>query len=140
MRSNRGVTLLELLVVLVIAAVCAAEALPRVRAIADRVVVHHAAVRVRSALGLARQRAVALGVPVAVYIDSTEAMLRVGDAAGGMSAHPVGAADAVRLRVTRDSIAFSPIGLGWGASNTSVVVARGAVAETVTVSRAGRIR
>jgi hypothetical protein len=42
--------------------------------------------------------------------------------------------------VTRDSIAFYPSGLGYGAANTRLIVSRGAAAETVTVSRAGRVR
>ncbi len=140
MRTPKGVTLIELLVVLVVASVMAALALPRVRAIADRSAVRHAADEVRTVLALARQRAVSLAQPVAVLVDSVSDAITIGDAQGSMSAHAVGAAFGVTLRATRDSVAFSPIGLGWGATNTSVVVTRGWVAETVTVSRAGRIK
>ncbi len=140
MRLYRGVTLIELLVVLAIASVVAALALPRVRAITDRVAVRQAANEVRTVFALARQRAVAHAQPVAVLVDTSAAQLTIGDAQGVMSAHAVGAAYGVTLTTSRDSVAFSPIGLGWGVSNTSVVVTRGAVAETVTVSRAGRIR
>lgn len=140
MRTPKGVTLIELLVVLVLASVVAGLALPRVRAIADRSAVRHGADEVRTVLALARQRAVSLAQPVAVFVDSAADAIMIGDAQGVMSTHAVGAAFGVTLRATRDSVAFSPIGLGWGATNTSVVIARGAVAETVTVSRAGRIK
>jgi prepilin-type N-terminal cleavage/methylation domain-containing protein len=140
MRPRHGFTLLELLVVLAVTAVLMGVALPRVVAISDAVAVRHAADQVRTVLALARQRAVAFAAPVAVLVDSAAAQLAVGDAQGPLSTHAVGAAYGVTLTATRDSVAFGPLGLGWGAANTSVVVTRGAAAETVTVSRAGRIR
>ena len=140
MRPRTGLTLIELLVVLAVTAVLLAVALPRVAAIADRAAVRHAADQVRTVLALARQRAVAFASPVAVFVDSTAAQLTIGDPQGGLSTHAIGATFGVLITATRDSVAFSPLGLGWGATNTSVVLTRGSAAETVTVSRAGRIR
>jgi hypothetical protein len=46
----------------------------------------------------------------------------------------------VRVTASRDSMAYDARGLGYGAANLSVVVHRGRVAETVYVSRLGRVR
>jgi hypothetical protein len=46
----------------------------------------------------------------------------------------------VRLAASRDSLAYAADGLGWGAANARLVVRRGMSAETVTVSRLGRVR
>lgn len=133
-------TMLELLVVLAVTAVTLAVALPRTWAIAQRASARHAADQVRTVLALARHRAVVLARPVTIYVDSLGTALSIGDEQGLMSTHAVGAPFGVRLSASRDSVAFSPLGLGWGASNVSIIVSRGSVAETVTVSRAGRIR
>lgn len=140
MHRRSGWTLVELVAALVVLATWTAVALPRLRALADRVAVRQGAHEVRTALALARQRAVTLARPVAVLVDSGAGALAVTDAQGVLSTHAVASSQGVRLTATRDSVAFGPLGLGWGASNVSVIVARGGAAETVTVSRAGRIR
>jgi hypothetical protein len=52
----------------------------------------------------------------------------------------VGAAHGVTLRASRDTLTFAPTGLGHGASNTTIVVSRGRRADTLVVSRLGRVR
>lgn len=140
MRRRTGITLLELLVVLTMLGLLLSEALPRVWAIANASATRHAAEQVRTVLSLARERAVILSRPVAVFIDTAAASLAIGDIEGVISRHDVRQESGVRVDATRDSIAFSPLGLGWGASNVSVILTRGQSAETVTVSRMGRIR
>src|SRR5207247_1345103 len=44
-------------------------------------------------------------------------------------------AHGVTLEVSNPEVVFDPIGLGWGVSNTSVVMRRGSRIETLTVSR-----
>src|SRR5437879_1493901 len=46
----------------------------------------------------------------------------------------------VRLEVSNPEIAFGPTGIGWGASNTTVVLRRGSRFETITTSRLGRVK
>jgi hypothetical protein len=46
----------------------------------------------------------------------------------------------VALEATRDSLAYGPDGLGVGAANLRLVLRRGAAADTLSVSRLGRVR
>ena len=46
----------------------------------------------------------------------------------------------VNFSTTRDSIAFTSGGLGYGAANTQIILRRGVAADTIAVSRLGRAR
>lgn len=140
MSRRPAFTLPELLVTLAIAAVLMAVALPRVRAIGDRSAVRNAARDARHAFGFAHRRAVILGTHVAVHIDTGRRTLEVGDAEGSMLTRALGAAYGVSLSSTRDSMAYTPLGLGWGAANLTLVLSRGEAADTVTLSRLGRVK
>ena len=59
---------------------------------------------------------------------------------GPIASEPVGFTHGVSLSSTRDSITFDVRGLGWGAANLTLSVRRGAAAETLTVSRLGRVK
>ena len=57
-----------------------------------------------------------------------------------LAVHALGHAHGVTLAGSRDSLAFDVRGLGYGASNLTLVVRRGRAAETLVVSRLGRVR
>ena len=140
MPTRRGVTLLELLVVIVVTVVALGVALPRVRAIVDHASVQNAARDTRHAFAFARRRALTLGNYVAVRIDSVGRAITIADDSGVMSTRALGAAYGVTVRATRDSMTYTPLGLGYGAANLSLVLSRGEAAETIAVSREGRVR
>lgn len=50
------------------------------------------------------------------------------------------ATDGVELRVSRRTIRIQPNGLGWGGANTKLVLRRGEAAESLTISREGRLK
>ena len=54
--------------------------------------------------------------------------------------HALGHAHGVTLASSRDSLAFDVRGLGYGAANLTLVARRGRAAETLVVSRLGRVR
>ena len=140
MPARRAVTLLELLVVIVATVVALGAVLPRVRAIADHAAVQNAARDARHAFAFARRRALTLGSYVAVRIDSAGRALTVADDAGPMATRALGAAYGVTVRANRDSMTYTPLGLGYGGANLSLVLSRGAAVETIAVSREGRVR
>ena len=139
-RARGGFSVLELLTVLAVLALLMAIALPRMRAIADRSAVRNAGRDARMAFSFAQRRAVALGLHVAVWIDTTAQTMVVGDAGGSMLTRALGAAYGVSLASTRDSMAYTPLGLAWGAANLTLVVRRGDAADTVSISRVGRVK
>jgi Tfp pilus assembly protein FimT len=135
-----GTTLPETLIALTVAGLLAAVAIRSGARIVDEARARAAAADVRSALALARRAAVLRGERSAVRFDTVSAALAVHLRTDTLLSRPLGRLHGVRLAATRESTAFGGDGLGFGAANVRVVVRRGAAAETVTVSRAGRVR
>jgi hypothetical protein len=135
-----GLTLLDQLLAMSLCAILVAVTVHGAGAFRDRLAVRAAARAVRNALGLAREHAVAGGARTAVRFASIGGSITVH--LGGDSLHRVRLVPlyGVSLAATRDSIAYLPSGLGFGAANVSIVLRRGAHADTVTVSRLGRVR
>jgi prepilin-type N-terminal cleavage/methylation domain-containing protein len=136
----RGYTVLELLIVMMITGIVLSISIPRGRLMLDRLSVHAAASDVMSVLNTARTLARAGRSPVAVDIDSANGVLRVRRGTDVLLARDVGQAHGVSVGRTRDSLTYDPRGLGRGAANLSVIIRRRAAAETVVVSRLGRVR
>jgi prepilin-type N-terminal cleavage/methylation domain-containing protein len=137
---RRGTTLPELLIALALVGIVAAVALSSAARLADRFATRGAARELRAALHSARHLAVLRATRAAVVVDTGRAVLAVRVAAETAFVRDLRALYGVRLAASRDSLAYAADGLGWGAANARLVVRRGAWAETVTVSRLGRVR
>ena len=137
---RRGATLAELVTVLVLTAILLGVAVPRVRQIVERGAVRGAVADVLATLSAARQLAVSNGGGISVTLDAPAATIRVLRRGDTAMTRPLGDLFGVTLRTNRDSIAFDPRGLGSGAANLTLVVTRGSTADTVVVSRLGRVR
>ncbi|HEX7940069.1 MAG TPA: GspH/FimT family pseudopilin [Gemmatimonadaceae bacterium] len=136
---RRGWTIIELVVVMSLAAVLMAIAIPHGQLMLDRISVHAAAGDLAMTLSSAREFALASRASVAVDF-STPSGLRVRRGSDVLFSRNIAFAHGVEITQTRDSIAFGPMGLGYGAANLSIIVRRRAAAETVFVSRLGRVR
>ena len=139
-RRRAGTTLLELLVVCTLVALLAAVAAPATRAVVDAVLLRAAMSELAAACAAARQLAILRGQPVTVSVDDAAGTVVVATPTDTVVRRDVAALFGVRLAATRDAIAFAPTGLGHGAANLSVVVTRGRLADTLFVSRLGRVR
>ena len=137
---RNGLTIIELTVVLAVIGAISVTALPRFAAMRDRLAVHGATSTLTSALIDARHRAMRESRYVALTVDTAAGLVVVRANADTLDRHPLRALYDVALQTSRDSIAYYPTGLGYGAANASYVVSRGAAAETVTVSRVGRVK
>ncbi len=137
---RRGLTLLELAVVIAIIALVAAIGTPALLRRLDRSRVRHAVSEITSALALARATAVARMTHVTVVFDSVRSTVIVAAGADTLVVRALGDIHGVELRSNRDSTVYGPTGLGYGAANQSIVVRRGVAEDTVIISRLGRVR
>ncbi len=90
-------------------------------------------------LALARDHAIATGDRTAVRFDvvATRVVVHAGrDTIAVGDFHGRG----LTLEATRDSLSYAPSGLGVGAANLRLVLTRSARADTITVSRLGRVQ
>lgn len=141
-RARRATTLLELLVVLALIAVVSAMAIPVATRREDRRRAHGAALHAATVLAGARAEAVARGSAVAVVLDTGAGVMRViaGTGRDTLRTRDLSALFGVGVRATRDSLAYDARGLGIGAANLTLVFSRGEAAETLVISRLGRLR
>lgn len=137
---RRGFTLLELTITVTLIGVIALIAIPSVARVRDRAAVHGATSLLVSALADARHQALRWQRRTAVRFDTLSAHATVHAGRDTLSRVSLDSLFRVAMRASRDSIAFYPLGLGYGAANARLIITRGAAAETVTVSRAGRVK
>ena len=125
---------------LVISAVLLLLAAPRLSEVINKFAVRSAVRDLVTVFASARQVAIEQRARVAVAIDSSTGAVRVTDGERLYLERGLLALYGVRLTSTRDSMAYDARGLGFGAANLSVIARRGRVAETLFVSRLGRVR
>ena len=138
----RGVTLPEITTVLLIVGAMASVAVPPARRFLDRAAVWGAADRLGSVHEGARHRAISEGRLARYEVDPPAARLTVSQRSpsGTWDTLKVVLLGAVRVTATQRTVTFDPLGIGYGASNTTIVLLSGTAAETLTVSRTGRLR
>ena len=135
-----GHTLAELVVVLALIGATGAIALGAWHALTDRARVRMAAADLATLLAEARDEALARGGVVAARFDTADGSVTLRSGTDTLARRRLAALHGVRLLVTRDSVAYSALGLGRGLANARFVLVRGSAAETVWVSRLGRVR
>lgn len=137
---TRAFTLLELVLVLCILGVVTAIATPKLLGALDHIAARGAVSDAAAMLSLARQLALTRSVRTTVSIDTATAVITI--RAGPLLTHSRDerAAHGVRLSASRASVTYTQLGTALGVSNLTLVATRGAAAETLTVSRLGRVR
>lgn len=123
-------------------ALLSAIAFPRMGGLRDWIAADQAAREITTALAIARHSAAMRGTRVRLRIAADSLRLE-GLGSDGWEAWwgaPGPARLGVRLTISNPTVVFGPTGIGWGASNTSIGLRRGSQAETITVSRVGRVK
>jgi Tfp pilus assembly protein FimT len=139
-RRRWAYTLVELVIVLtVLALVCAIGVRAMGRQL-DRVAVVGAIAEAAGAMARARDEALARHAMVSIRIDTADGSLTLHTRGTRLARQALGHAHGVSLTTSRDSIVFDARGLGYGAANLTLVARRGSAAETLVVSRLGRVR
>ncbi len=137
---RRGYTLLEQLVVLTVFAILLTIVGPRTLTALDRSAVRNARMQLVSVLGSARGSAQSRAEKVSVAMDSTAGLLRILAGADTLLVRPLRVELGVAFAASRDNVTYGASGRGFGAANSTIVLSRGAAAETVYVARLGRAR
>jgi prepilin-type N-terminal cleavage/methylation domain-containing protein len=137
---RRAFTLIELTVTLFILSILSAIAIPRAGRLLDGIHVRGATIEIESLFSTARHMAIARGTQTTVEIDTAARAIYVSAGGARLRDAKIGADHDVRLSATRSGMSYSATGMGYGAANLSVVVRRNAFADTVFVSRLGRVR
>lgn len=138
--ARRAFTLMELVMVCTLVGLVAGIAVPRAATMLDALRLSQASHEVAAAVTLARAAAIRRATYARLIVDSAQAEVRIEAGADTLHRRPLGAMHRVTLRASRDTITYAPNGLGYGVSNSTIIIASGARAETVTVSRLGRMR
>jgi prepilin-type N-terminal cleavage/methylation domain-containing protein len=138
--ARPGFTLLEILIVVTIVGLITGVALPRARALLDSIAVRAAVADAARTLELARHTAMTRGARATVVIDSAPARVTLLSDGDTIRYRDETAMSGVRFHATRPTVVYNQLGMGVGVSNLSLYISRGTVAETLTVSRLGRVR
>jgi prepilin-type N-terminal cleavage/methylation domain-containing protein len=139
---SKGFTLLELMVVTCIVAVLLALGFPRAARFLDWVETELAVRDVTTALAVGRNGAAVQSTRTRITLaPDTLRIDRLG--AQGWERFwqaPGPSRRGVVLQTSNPVVIFWPSGVGWGPPNTTVILRRGSQAETITLSRLGRVK
>ena len=137
---RRGHTLVELALVLAVAALTLGIALPKLAALRDSLDVQQAAREVVTAHRGARMAAILHSRPVVLTIGSDSLAYRLVGASDPLWRASGPARNGIVMMSPPRQITFSPVGLTSGLANGSFRFVRGTASRTVVLSRLGRVR
>jgi prepilin-type N-terminal cleavage/methylation domain-containing protein len=138
--ERRGFTLVEMCVALILLSALLEIGIPRLRLAVDRAAVRGAVQEASALFTLARRSAMTRRAVVAVVIDTVGGGFVIRSGSSVIARRNIRSAFGVRVASSRDSMSYDPRGLGYGAANLTVSASRGKAAETLFVSRLGRVR
>jgi type II secretory pathway pseudopilin PulG len=133
-------TLLEITVVLMVMGLIVALAVPRLSELQARSAVRAASEDIGLAFAAARSGAIAQRTLTAVVFDTVGGSVDVRSSGRTLVHRSLRLIYGVSLTSNRDSAVYDARGLGYGVSNLTVVVRRGALVDTLTMARLGRVR
>ncbi|MGN6390745.1 MAG: GspH/FimT family pseudopilin [Gemmatimonadales bacterium] len=137
---RRGVTLLELALVLAVTGILFCIALPSLQRVVDELAVHNASLGIVSAHRRARMSAILQSRSLELTVSADSLVIRVPGAPSNLWHAPGPSAEGVILQGPPHTMTFSPVGLTMGVSNVTFRLTRASATQAVVVSRLGRTR
>ena len=142
---RRGATLLELLIVLVVAGLLAGMVVPGAASLSDRLAVEHESARLLGAYRTAWLTARVQHRLALLRVTSDSLAIRTVSSAGVPDTvlawlAPGPGLAGVSLAGAPHTTVFAPYGAAMGFANTRLVLSRGGARRQVVVSRLGRVR
>ena len=138
--SRRGVTILELTLTIAIISIISAMAYPSMTRLLDGIHVRGTATEIHSLFTAARHHAITRSERVTLNVDTARSAIVMVAGADTLRTRTFLDAHGVKLSANRVSFTYSPIGVGYGAGNMTLVIRRNSRADSVYVSRLGRVR
>jgi prepilin-type N-terminal cleavage/methylation domain-containing protein len=145
-KSCAGFTIIELLMVVIVVGVMMGVAFPYLRRSSDRGGVTEAVVAMSTLHARAKLASVQRGRVTRLRLNASgSTMWIVATKASGSGLDTIGPIENVNTRfgvtftTTRDSLVFTPRGIGTETSGTTIIVSKGTAADTITVTAAGRL-
>lgn len=137
---KRGFNIIEITLTLGIVALLAAVALPRAAGFLDAIKVRGAVTEIDALFSTARHVAIARAAQTSLEIDPGRGVMLVRVGRDTLEKRDLLESQGVTLRTARTTVTYSPTGIGYGAANLTLIVARNLSADTIYVSRLGRVR
>lgn len=135
-----GMTAIEIAITVSVIALMLGLVVPSAARFRDGIAVRNASAEAVAAFAVARQSAIVRGARARLAIDNPPGHITVSVGGESIMRRDLEGSYGITLTTTRDSTAYSPLGLGHGGANLRMVIERGRVAETIFVSREGRVR
>jgi Tfp pilus assembly protein FimT len=139
-RRRTAFTLAELALVLAIAGLVSLIGVRQLQLHLDRLSTRGAVAESALLVTRARDEAIAQHTLVSLRVDTAAGTVALHARDERLAIRALGQAYGVTLSATRDSIAFDARGLGYGAANMTLIARRREAANTLVVSRLGRVR
>jgi prepilin-type N-terminal cleavage/methylation domain-containing protein len=137
---KRAFTIIETTITLTIVALLSAIVLPRASGFLDAIKVRGAVTEIDALFSTARHAAIARAAQASLDIDPARGMILVRVGTDTLEKRKLDESQGVTLRATRTVVTYSPTGIGYGAANLTLIVARNLASDTIYVSRLGRVR
>ena len=106
----------------------------------DAIEVRGAVTEIESLFATARHVAIARAAQSTLEIDPARGVIVVHVGNDTIQLRELSRAHGVTISTTRSAVTYSPTGLGYGAANLTLTVARNLSGDTIYVSRLGRVR
>jgi len=137
---RRGTTIIELALALSVISILSAISYPRIARLLDGIHVRGSATEIHSLFTAARHHAIVRSERVTVQIDTARASIRIVGETDTIRARGFASTHGIALSANRPSFTYSPIGIGYGAGNMTIVIRRNARVDSIYISRLGRVR
>ena len=138
--ARRGATLIEIVLALSLISILSATAFPRVGSLLDGIHVRGTVTEIHSLFTAARHHAITRSARITVQIDTARGSISLLAGADTIRMRTFGDTHGVTIAANRASFTYSPIGIGHGVGNMTIVARRNGRADSVFISRLGRVR
>ena len=125
---------------LAVMSIISAMSYPAINRLLDSIHVRGTTTEIHSLFTAARHHAITRSERITLEIDTARAAIAMIAGSDTLRSRTFLDTHGVTLSANRSSFTYSPVGVGYGAGNMTLIVRRNASVDSVFVSRLGRVR